>query len=334
VPATGLSLTPDQRFADRAPALARRVGQRVGLDGLLSDLGRAARVAVDGHYPDAPALHWDAQDAHDRTWWPQGITTDAESSTGPASVVIAAWYAKGLAGRLPNVAARVSVLSLADARYDHVLLVDPRRAWLDPRRPHRHVPLHAGGLVWVGDLLLVADTRRGMRAFDLRDVTALDRPVAGCRFLLPERGRWVASTSGPTHRLRWSFAAVDASAPDAPQLLAGEYAREGTPRLVRLPLAPLLAGRPAEAVEVVAAGVRSMQGVARVDETYWVSASRGEATRGRLWHGTAGTTFERIDDALPAGCEDLSYDAAGDRLWTQSEYPGQRLVIAVPLPRA
>lgn len=327
----GPTLTPDLRSTDRAEALAHRVGERVGLDGVLGDLRRAARPVRDAGWPDAPALGWDDADAHDRTWWPQGLTTDAESGGGPASVVLAAWYAKGLGGRVPDVAARVSVLSLEQRAYEHVLLLDPRRTWRAPVRPPGPVPVHAGGLVRIGDLLAVADTRRGLRVFDLRDVIRLRRPVHGCRFALPQRGRWTSRQPSGEVSFRWSFASV---APDGAELVAGEYAREGTPRLVRLPLPPLLAGRPVDAVEVVAAGVRSMQGVARVDGTYWVSASRGDARRGRLWHGNAEHAFQRIDDALPVGCEDLSYDAAGRRLWTQGEHPGQRLVLAVPLPGA
>lgn len=333
MPARGLTLTPELRSAERAESLAAEVGERIGIDGVLADLRRTARPATDERHPDAPTLRWDDADDADDAWWPQGLTTDAEAgSAAGAGVVLAAWYAKGLRGRLPNVAVRVSVLSLAEARYDHVLLVDPRRTWRAPQRRHGPVPVHAGGLVWIGDLLLVADTRRGFRVFDLRDVTRLARPVQGCRFALPQRGRWTSRQPSGEVSFRWSFASVD---PEGPWLLAGEYARPGTgTRLVRHPLAPLLAGEPAEAAEVVVAGLPSMQGVARVDGTWWVSTSRGVAHRGRLWHGTSDGAFERIDDALPVGCEDLSYDRAGRLLWTQGEHPGQRLVLAVPLPGA
>lgn len=333
MPPPGPTLTPTRQSADRAQRLAGRLGRRVGLDGVLADLRRAARPAVDERHPDAPALCWDAADAADQTWWPQGLTTDAEAGGAPASVLLAAWYTRGLGDRLPNVAVRVSVLSLAERAYEHVLLVDPVSSLLTPFGRGWPVPVHAGGLVWTGDLLLVADTRRGFRVFDLRDVTRLERPVRGCRFTLPQRGRWAASRPAGTPRMAFSFASLD-SAADGPWLLSGEYARAGTgTRLVRHPLSPLLAGEPAEAAEVVVAGLPSMQGVARVDGTWWVSASRGSARRGQLWHGTSERAFEPIDDALPVGCEDLSYDPVGGLLWTQAEHPGQRLVMAVPLPK-
>lgn len=320
------TLTPADH-PQRAARLTDRLGRRAGLGGVLADLRRVA-VPVDDE-PDAAAiaLRWEQADDHDMTWWPQGLSTDAEAGGRPASVILAAWYAKGWRGWHPNVAARVSVLSLVDRRYEHVLLVGAVRL---PGVRSWPVPVHAGGLAWHGDLLLVADTRRGVRVFDLRDITELTKPVRGCRFALPQRGRWTSSTPRGTASVTFSFLSLDPT--EESWLLAGEYQRRGAgARLLRYPLEPLLAGRPAAAVEVVPAGLASMQGVARVDGTYWVSGSRGDSRRGRLWH-RHGEDFQSLDDRLPIGCEDLSYDAVTGRLWTQGEYPGHRRVVGLPLP--
>ena len=319
-------LTPGEQ-PERASRLADRLGRRVGLDGVLSDLRRVAVPVTDEPDPAAIGLTWEQPDDDDPRWWPQGLSTDAEAGGRAASVVLSAWYAKGWRGWHPNVAARVSVLSLAEQRYDHVLLagsvyVPGRRCW--------PVPVHAGGLAWCSNRLLVADTRRGVRIFDLRDITELDEPVRGCRFALPQRGRWTSSSPQGTAAVKFSFLSLDPT--DGGWLLAGEYRHPGDgARLLRYPLEPLLAGRTSAAVEVVPAGLASMQGAARVDGTYWVSGSRGAGRRGRLWRAR-GAEFESLDDALPIGCEDLSYDATAGRLWTQGEYPGRRRVVGLPLP--
>jgi hypothetical protein len=74
-----------------------------------------------------------------------------------------------------------------------------------------------------------------------------------------------------------------------------------------------------------------MQGATRVNGIYQVSASRGAKRPGNLYTGGAGG-FTRHAGALPIGPEDLSYEPRGDRLWTVTEYPGRRVVVAVPRP--
>jgi hypothetical protein len=324
VPVSSPTLTP-AAAAERATRLADRLGRRTGLDGVLGDLRRVAEPVTDEPTPVTVALTWEPIDNDDPVWWPQGLSTDAEAGVRPASVLLAAWYAKGWRELLPNVAARISVLSLAERRYEHVLLVSP-----GPFGRRLPVPVHAGGLAWMGDLLLVADTQRGVRVFDLRDITKLSEPVRGCRFALPQRERWTSSTPRGITEVTYSFLSLDPT--EGSWLLAGEYRHPGDgTRLLRFPLEPLLSGRPSAAVEVVPAGLASMQGVVRVDRTYWVSGSRGSARRGRLWH-MRGDTFESLEDVLPIGCEDLSYDPLEQRLWTQGEYPGLRRVVALPMP--
>jgi hypothetical protein len=76
-----------------------------------------------------------------------------------------------------------------------------------------------------------------------------------------------------------------------------------------------------------------MQGALRVDGTYVVSASSGKFRKGHLWTGGAGG-FRQHPGALPVGPEDLFWDAAEGRLWTQTEHPGRRAVVTVPAPPA
>jgi len=327
-----VSLSPQGDDPARARALSEALGERVGLDAAVSTLPRRGRrVEVSGA---ARGFGWDQGDAETTSWWPQGLTTAPGKQH--RGVVICAWYGRDRARR-SNAASRVSLVDLSqpdEPGYAHVLLVQPyRRFW--SRRQHSDVAVHAGGLVWVHDLLLVTDTWGGLRVFDLRDVTRLtrvaDRP-GGHEYVLPQSGHWRAGTRD-TRPLRWSFASLDASGADGGWLVAGEYSTQGTgARLARFPLDPLLAGRAASAVEVFATDLRSMQGATRIGEDYWVSTSAGRRRRGDLWTGRSGLGFRRFPGVLPVGPEDLSYDPGRSALWTQTEYPGRRCVLCLPLP--
>ena len=337
---TGLTLIPGDDHPSRAAEVVARLGKRVGLSGVLGDLDRVAAGAVES--PPGSVFGWDDSDSATTTWWPQGLTTSAESAhSAPElaahTIVLAAWYAKDRSRR-PDRAVRLSVLDVTDhtdPRYTHILLVEPHRRWrVGPWQPAQ-VRVHAGGLVWLDHALLVTDTWRGFRVFDLRDLVRVDPGphTYGCRYLLPQRRRWRAGAAGAQRALRWSFASLDRQLPGEAWLIAGEYVRGGKgARLARFPLAPLLSQRPAEAAEVVTTDVPSMQGAARVDGRYWVSASHGARRRGHLWVGSADAPFRKYPEALPVGPEDLSYDPVVGRLWTQTEHPRQRLILSVPLP--
>ena len=321
---------------------AERIGERVSLTETLIHLdGRATSLDPAG-VEGGTAYAWDHADSTTTTWWPQGLTTSAESThagqgLSGRTVVLAAWYAKGRFRRADS-ASRVSILDLTDPtdpRYTHVLLVEPQRSWRIGRWRPAPVRVHAGGLVWLEHVLLVTDTWRGFRVFHLQDLVRVDPTphTYGCRYLLPQQARWSAGVTGGQRPLRWSFASLDRGDASQPWLVAGEYTRGGTgARLARLPLAPLLRGDTAETVEIVTTNVPSMQGAVRVGGRYWVSASHGPRRRGHLWVGSGDAPFRKYAEALPVGPEDLSYDAGTGRLWTQTEHPGKRRVLSFPLP--
>jgi len=294
---------------------------------VLDDLDRqAGQTAVPG--ARAVGFAWDRADGSTRTWWPQGLTTSADAAAAPGSdlggrrVLLCGWYAKRRGGG--HAATRVSVVDVTDLqapRYAHVQLLD---AGLEPVR------VHAGGLAWCGDLLLVADTRRGIRVFDLCTVF---RSADG-GFRLSQCGSWTPDQAQPTPPLRWSFLSVDRTAPGELSLVAGEYNRYGSgARLARWALDPdTCLPRTTAPDEVIRTDITSMQGVVRVDGTYVVSASHGRIRRGHLWTGRPGGQWVKHAGALPVGPEDLAYDPETQRLWTLTEHPGQRYVLSLALP--
>ena len=295
----------------------RSRSERVGLDGVLEHLDRQARPLPARVDAGAHGFGWDAEDASTRTWWPQGLTTSVSGQ-----VLLSAWYAKGRRGE--HEGTRLSVVDLASVgpRYAHVQLIE------ESGQPVR---VHAGGLARWGSRLLVADTRHGVRVFDLSDTT---RESDG-QLTLSQVASWGPTAWAGHQPLRWSFLSLDSSVPGELWLIAGEYDRSGSDaRLTRWAADPETAlPNAAEPAEVVPVGIASMQGAVRVDGTYIVAASAGQRRRGHLWTGRAGGEWRQHREALPVGPEDLTYDPGSGRLWTQTEYPGRRVVITLPLPR-
>ena len=351
------------RSADRADAveaLVARIGGRVGLRGVLADLNRTAH-AVRVPAPGAVwGFRWDDEDFASFRWWPQGITTSADSASGDdapedvdgRSVLVTSAYSHDIDGL--HKGARLSIVDLTDPaaiRYRHVLLVDPflRDDGVVDVRP---VKVHAGGIVWHGDYLHVAGTARGFSSFRLDDIVKVpaggqrstlrvshDHVHAfGYRYVLPVRFTYDAHASDGVERMRYSFASLDRSA-RPPELVAGEYGRDAmTNRLVRYEIDPQTSllredtDGTAHPLMLEEGGVSHMQGATVVDGTWFVTTSRGRYRLGSVWVGRPGDLVEHRQQ-LPVGPEDITYWPSKDQLWTLSEYPGARFVLALDRAR-
>ena len=312
-------------------------GGRVGLDAVLADLNRAAKpVRVPAPAADY-GFRWDLGDMLTQTWWPQGITTSADASDvddiGGRRVVVVAWYAKKWAGVSKGV--RLSFVDVSDPaapRYRHVLLVEPGAA-----RGMKAVLVHAGGILWYGPSLLVADTRGGIRVFDLDDVCRIadEGGFLGYRYVLPQRTAYLAE-HGDDEPFRFSFISLDRTGAEH-QLVAGEYGRDGqTTRLTRFALDAGRLGLAFESddvarpLEMLLDGRVRMQGATIVEGTWYVTAARGPVQHGALYTRRRGEDFVEHPGVLSAGPEDLTYWPRHDRLWTCSEWPSRRFVYAMP----
>lgn len=334
--------------------LTRLLGGAAGLDGVLGDLEHQARRSLLprllGRAVDA-GIALDRYDQRDARWWPQGISTSADSSddevvAGGRRVLVLTWYSKEVGG--VNQGSRVTFLDLDTLRYRHVLLVVPE---LDEDGGLRLEPLriHAGGIVWYGPWLHIAATSRGFVSARVDDVLRVpgdvDRPDTlgveagrvhsfGHRYVLPVRFRYRAHAEDPATRLRYSFLSLDRGA-HPPVLVAGEYARRGqSTRLARYELDPRTClpatgedgfSRPAGIDE---GGVRQMQGAAVVGGTYHVTVSQGPWTPGSVFTGVPGS-LRQHRFAVPMGPEDISYWPSTDRFWSVSEHPRRRWVYTM-----
>jgi len=339
----GIRLHEGRDLRRQVDQLARSLGGRAGIDGVLADLDRAAVVVDVPATAAAYGFRWDDEDCADDEWWPQGITTSADATDTDdirgRRVIVVAWYAKRLKGLTQGV--RLSFVDVTDEsrpRYRHVLLVEPRRHWLTRKVSMRPVPVHAGGVVWYGPSMLVADTRGGIRAFEIDDICRVDRGHGwrGYRYVMPQRTSHRAISDRGFLPFKFSFVSLDRTAQEH-QLIAGEYGKEGTkPRLVRFRFDAARAALATESgaarpLEILLDQLPHMQGATVVGGTYYISTSRGSLTPGSLWVRRADEEARECRGVLAIGPEDLTYWSQDDRLWNCSEYPGNRYVYAMPL---
>ena len=341
-------------------ALSAVLGEPTGLDGVLADLKydvRRARVVprLLGRAV-REAYRWDDYDERDEQWYPQGISTSADSSDteafldqsgGGRKVLVTTWYSTGKDGIKRG--SRVTFVDLDSGKYRHVLLVSPvfDKAGNLTLRP---MSIHAGGIVWAGPYLHIAATSRGFVTARVDDIMRVagddDRPdelgldgarlhAFGHRYVLPVRFTYQAFTDEGHEKLRYSFMSLDRRS-DPPALVAGEYAAgpKATTRLARYPLDPatwqLAVGddgfsRP---LALDDGGVRQMQGAVIAGGRFHVTVSHGPWMPGSVCAGEPGSM--RVHRwALPMGPEDLSYWPSTDRIWSVTEHPRRRWIVAM-----
>jgi hypothetical protein len=322
---------------------------------VLDDLNRTAVpvASVPGSPPSfVSGFRWDDED-NSKPWWiPQGITGSADASaTGTVAgreVVLVSFY-YDLAkhpGSTGEKGVRVAFVdtTLSPPKYRLALLVEPVAG--DPPS-FKAVPIHAGGIAWVGDYLYVADTSKGLRVFDVAHIfkakaakdaigydAADDTYYGGLyAYVIPQIGAYThASMCGP----RFSFVALDRSTSPI-SLVSGEYcnatdacggALEG--RLYRWPLDPAssrLAAPTTYPSEAFYAGQSHIQGGVSSDGTFYLSSSAPAGSAGDLYvvpPGEAASTYGWINSP-----EDLMFDTGKNRIWGLSEGEGARYVFAV-----
>lgn len=337
---SGLHLTRTAENGEEIDALAAALaadgGGRVGITGMAPDLPlrlrrtRAPVPALLGRKVSR-AWTWEGADRRDPNWYPQGITTSVRTGFRDRhghDVLVTSWYARASGG------SRISVVDLERRRYGHVLLVVPT---LDAGRAgFRPLKVHAGGVVWHGDLLHVAATGAGIHTARMADILRVPAGSAydtfGHRYVLPVRFSQRGGHDDGVERLRYSFLTLDRSG-EVPALVVGEYgAPTQTRRMARFVLDPA-SGLPRHTdgrsvAEIDDRGVPRMQGVAAVEGTYYVTRSRGPLKPGSVYVGLPGA-FREHRWATPPGPEDLVWWPETGCLWSVTEHPRRRWIFGM-----
>jgi hypothetical protein len=175
--------------------------------------------------------------------------------------------------------------------------------------------VHAGGIAWSGDRLLVAATLGGVREFRMSGI--LHR---GCgRFVLPQ-----VAHHAPSEKFRYSFVAEGSDG-----MVTGEYTTRDDGRLAGL----VVGDGVVSVIDLHTPAVPEMQGAVLIDGVWAVTSSRGDKHNGDLWIGKKGALVKH-EAALPPGPEDLAWWSQRQQIWGVSEHPGQRWVYAIDWPVA
>jgi hypothetical protein len=355
--------------------------QRLAKSGVQRLLAEGNRDAVHngpckaGAFDDIPAgSQWycfepdDAGELGGRPEWiPQGVTTVADAQAdglwGDREAILVSWYDDA---HEPKKGVRVTFLDPSTNKYRHVLLAYPYiRANGEPAyeivgRPEGGI--HAGGILWYGNHLYVADTRRGIRVFDMRYIFDLANSPGGgtmgdafgYRYVMPQVGAWV-NAAGPDNddpgttcsgagAPKFSYVSLDRSAtPD--QLITGEYCSTGdNGRVARWPLDGVtgeLLPNPVDgrvrAADAYRLAADQIQGAVSYAGTWYLNRSTSRDTGGAWRPGQLIVARPeggelRATAVRPAGVgpEDLSFWPARDELWSLTEHAPNRMLYGVP----
>jgi len=329
--------------------IAAKAKGYVSIDAL--NFNRIAQAGVTAQTADRLKNHdyfgfrWNSGDMTTVDWYPQGMTGNLDSGSTQRKVLVS-WYDKK---NSPAKGVRISVADLSNPnniRYRHILLVQPNGESFGPVVNGAGNPLHAGGIVWFGNYLYVADTGQGFRVFDLSriiEVTHTDDnnrigvsgsrvDAFGYRYIAGQIARYrQPSGSCP---IRFSFAGLDRST-NPPLITTGEYIVDSTGgRLARWPIDPQTGwliegpGGVVQATDAFISGQTRMQGAfTRGDEIY-ISSSSQYQRFGRLYRTKVGQ--ESKISAWVYGAEDLYYETSTNRIWTPAEHPNARDVVSIP----
>ncbi|QED30091.1 hypothetical protein FRD01_23215 [Microvenator marinus] len=314
------------------------------------NLNREATPGVSADTADRLKNHdyfgfrWNTGDNDTTAWYPQGMTGNEDAGQSGRRFLVS-WYDKA---NNPAKGVRISLVDLQDPnniRYRHILLVEPTADGFGPVLTGGGNPLHAGGIVWIGNLLYVADTGQGFRVFDLSRIIEVSHTddtsrigvsagrvdAFGYRYIAGQIARY--RQPNDACNIRFSFAGLDRSTQPA-TIVSGEYMVDNTTgRLARWPV-DLASGWLIEevgrvrATSAYIAGQTRMQGaLTRGDEIY-ISSSSQYQRYGRLYRTRVGQ--ESSISAWVYGAEDLYYEASTDRIWTPAEHPGDRDTVSIP----
>ncbi|PUB31522.1 hypothetical protein C8K30_10136 [Promicromonospora sp. AC04] len=306
---------------------------------------------------------WNAGDQGTSDWYPQGITTSSDAYEAGTydgkRINLVSWYDHADDGIDKGVRISVSNLSASASAppYRHILLVEPSGTTSAPS--YKPINVHAGGIMWYGNLLYVADTGGGFRVFDLDHLwqvstgssSAIGRQSDGSyhafdyKYVLPQTAKFTDSTAGGYAQLQHSSVSLDrTSTPDS--VVVSEYrtatdiANGAQVRTIRVPidytnryLKPASDGI-IKATEAYRIDLESVQGSTAINGEFFYSQSDGTNFSDPNADGDLHTfaapsgAMVRHGNALTVGSEDLSYDPTRDYLWSLGEHPGYRWVYA------
>ncbi|MEU5994678.1 hypothetical protein ABZ806_37365 [Spirillospora sp. NPDC047418] len=328
--------------------------RRSGVDALIGSSGQrklgrgCARAAgVPAH---SLVYCFNRADSTTRSWVPQGVTTVSDAAggerwAGGGRPILVSWHDSGKV--------RLTFVNPDRRTYRHVLLVEPTRSG------YTDIGIHAGGIAWYGDKLYVADTRHGIREFDMRHIYDLAKSKSGStahsgwvglhhgkyyghgfRYVMPQTGSWrwangrVGGKCRGTGPIRMSWMSIDRTTwPHS--LIAGEYCRPKWPqgRVVAWRLGALSGGGHARPSWGAVLPADRIQGAVRTHGRWWFTQSHGHKRGSLLTTYPTSRGWAKVKRrTISYGPEDLSCYRGRHRIWTVAEHAGQRALWSFRAP--
>jgi hypothetical protein len=291
----------------------------------------------------------------DGPWVPQGITTTRDALSANEydghQLVAVSWYYENQ-----------SRLTLVDwdadweNTYRHILFVEPTGT----SSLFKNATTHAGGVMWYGDLLYVADsTNEGFRIFNFNNIYSADTNAfcadrvgkvydsgiggyrycgSGYAYIMVQVGWVTLSSTSKYLRLSTisldrstspdSFVIAEYSNPSDPRSDADDSRNRYHPRVVRWQLdATTRLPAASTASDALSTNIMRMQGVTSRNGVHYFASSNG-GTPGFLRSWDKASDIVRKTDWV-IGAESLSYwGGSPDLIWTCTEHPNQRIVMA------
>ncbi|KAF7593200.1 hypothetical protein BBP40_011830 [Aspergillus hancockii] len=284
---------------------------------------------------------WNDGDAATTKWYPQGMTSSGDAlGSGKydgREAWIVSWYQK-TDGK--NV--RLSFVDRATHQYRHVLLVEP-----SAKDDFQSVGIHAGGIMWYGDVLYVVDTHGGIRVFDLGNIWEVGDgegvgkksgggySADGYRYVIPQIRKYDWKALQPDSSFSFSWISLDRSeSPDT--LLVGEYTTDDTKDPIRLVKYALdYTTRKIKTTDGVATAtfahcvdILRMQGGYSRNNKFYLGRSNGENKGSDLFVWAPGGSTSEKNQWLMAGSEDFSFNPSRKEWYTITEHPNKRYIVA------
>ncbi len=303
-------------------------------------------------------FRFDSADNSDCRSYPQGISTSRDAVGGAGSgnydghqLVMVSWYTKTSCGG-SGARSRITLVDW-DAtyanKYRKILLVEPTGTAAKPS--FKDVNVHAGGIVWYGNYLYVADTSHGLRVFDMRKIlvtsttgseSLIGRQSDGktykahnYKYVLPQIGTITDTSSSD---LLWSTISLDRA---SKSLVVSEYTcvsntpsgacKSAPTRAAKAVRFPFASGSTAFAATTKASQALQtpyfyVNGVASHNGRWWFNSSHYKLLY--YWApGKAASSYNWVSYG-----ESISYweDSKNpDLLWSLQEGAGNRNVFAV-----
>ncbi|MFD0903326.1 hypothetical protein [Actinomadura sediminis] len=357
--------------ADDIPMVKATVTQIMGDLNRRRDPGDGPAVTIGGACNPAAvgtgvsirrSICFNEGDNETTEWYPQGVTSvadmqaDQQWGDSPQQLIVS-WYDRN-GGTGGQRGVRISFVDRATGAYRHVLLVYPKRSGdtidyesvrvsQDPQSGDYGKALHAGGILWYGDHLFVADTARGFRVFDMRRIydlgasengTTKDESKVGLvgdtyhahayRYIMPQVGSWTRTAATGDKCTEndgspnFSYVSLDRSGAD--HLLAGEYCHSDHAVNGRVAAWPMAGAFDADGEPVMDPGYRwnadaahnlpdsNIQGATRFNDRWYLTRSRGITGLGTFYTtrpvtSSTGTLSIAGHKPISKGPEDLSH---------------------------